>query len=45
MDVSGSPVVRYALDQLLASKTPAELARLLGTPKGQKQDSRGQPRR
>ena len=45
MDVSGSAVVRYALDQLLASKTPAELAHLLGTPKGQKQDRRGRPRR
>jgi hypothetical protein len=45
MDVSGSAVVRYALDQLLASKTPDELARLLGTPKGQKQDRRGRPRR
>jgi hypothetical protein len=45
MDVSGSAVVRYALDQLLAAKTPAELVRLLGTPKGQKQDRRGRPRR
>lgn len=45
MDVSGSAVVRYALDQLLAKHKPEELARLLGSPKGQKQAQRGRPRR
>ncbi len=40
-DVSGSAVARYTLDQLLADKTPDELVRLPGTPKGQKQDRRG----
>jgi hypothetical protein len=45
MDVSASAVVRHALDQLLAEHTPAELVKLLGTPKGQKQSQRGRPRR
>lgn len=45
MDVSGSAVVRYALDQLLAKHKPEELARLLGSPKGQRQAHRGRPRR
>ena len=45
MDVSGSAVVRYALDQLLAKHKPEELVRLLGSPKGQKQGQRGRPRR
>lgn len=45
MDVSGSAVIRYALDELLAKHKPEELARLLGSPKGQKQGRRGRPRR
>ena len=45
MDVSASAVVRHALDQLLAEHTPAELVKLLGTPKGQNQSQRGRPRR
>jgi hypothetical protein len=45
MDVSGSAVVRYALDQLLAKHKPEDLVKLLGSPKGQKQSQRGRPRR
>jgi hypothetical protein len=45
MDVSGSAVVRYALDQLLAQHSTGELVKLLGSPKGQKQAQRGRPRR
>jgi hypothetical protein len=45
MDVSASAVVRHALDQLLAKHSPDELVKLLGSPKGQKQNQRGRPRR
>ena len=45
MDVSGSAVVRYALDQLFANHKPEELVKLLGSPKGQKQGRRWRPRR
>lgn len=45
LDVTASAVVRHAMEQLMATASPAELVELLGSPKGQSQGKRGRPRR
>jgi hypothetical protein len=45
LDVTASAVVRHAMEQLMATKSPADLVELLGSPKGQSQRKRGRPRR
>ena len=43
--VTASAVVRHAMEQLMATASPAEMVKLLGRPKGQNQQNRGRPRR
>ena len=45
LDVTASAVVRYAMERLMATASPADLVELLGSPKGQSQPRRGRPRR
>ncbi len=45
LDVTASAVVRYAMEHLMATTSPAEMVDLLGSPKGQSQPRRGRPRR
>jgi hypothetical protein len=45
LDVSASAVVRYAMERLMATASPAEMVELLGSPKGRSQHRRGRPRR
>lgn len=45
LDVTASAVVRYAMERLMATTSPAEMVGLLGSPKGQSQPRRGRPRR
>jgi hypothetical protein len=44
-DVTASAVVRHAMEQLMTAASPAEMVKLLGSPKGQSQPKRGRPRR
>lgn len=45
LDVTASAVVRYAMERLMATASPADLVEVLGSPKGQSQPRRGRPRR
>jgi hypothetical protein len=45
LDVTASAVVRHAMEQLMATTSPADLVGLLSSPKGQSQRKRGRPRR
>ena len=45
LDVTASAVVRHAMEQLMATTSPADLIELLGSPKRQSQPRRGRPRR
>lgn len=44
-DVTASAVVRHAMERLMTAASPAEMVKLLGSPKGQSQPKRGRPRR
>ncbi len=45
LDVTASAIVRHAMEQLMATVSPADLVELLGSGKGQGQPRRGRPRR